>query len=256
MKYAAVAVLLLFSMLCGCTAMPQAGRPMLRMQGQGYHRGRYSDYPPPGHARRPRNQQPFIAGIGLGTLAGVSTEAVDNFPDTEFDGGTLVSGSLVFLFPDYRENYRFMTRYGVELRFDNYDLRLSEDSFDFGDLTISTVTAAFKFYQLPVPGSAVGFHFDAGIGIGGTSFSKDSELLADEASTGIYRDIDVGACASLVFGGGIDIFVGPNAFLTVDVRFADTYAPVNWYENGVLRGDVDWFDASTLQFVVGVSLIF
>jgi hypothetical protein len=24
----------------------------------------------------------------------------------------------------------------------------------------------------------------------------------------------------------------------------------------VLRGDVDWFDASTLQFVVGLSFIF
>ena len=251
-----VILVILAGVLCaGCSAVPQAG-PTLRMQGQGYHRGRYSDYPPPGHARRPRNQQPFIAGIGLGALTGVSTEAVDNFPDTEFTGGTLVTGSLVFLFPDYRENYMFMTRYGVELRFDNYDLHLSEDNFNFGDLNISSVTAAFKFYQLPVPGSAVGFHFDAGLGIGGTSFSKDSELLADEASTGIYRDIDVGAAVSLVFGGGVDIFVGPNAFLTADIRFADTYAPVDWYENGVLRGDVDWFDASTLQFVVGLSFIF
>jgi hypothetical protein len=255
MRYAAFAVLFFASVLCGCAAAPQTGS-FLRVQGQGYHRGRYSNYPPPGYAPRPRQEQQFIAGFGLGTLAGVSTEAVDSYPDTEFEGGTLFTGSLVFLFPDYRENYRFMTRYGVELRFDNYDLLLSENAFDFGRLTISSVTAAFKFYQLPVPGSAVGFHFDAGIGIGGTSFSKDSELLAEEVSTGVYRDIDVGASASLVFGGGLDIFIGPNAFLTIDLRFADTYVPVDWYENGILRGDVDWFDASTLQFVVGLSFIF
>lgn len=255
MRRSAIFAVLVGVLCAGCAAAPQAGS-FLRVQGQGYHRGRYSDYPPPGYAPRPRHEQPFIAGFGLGSLAGVSTEAVDNYPDTEFQGGTLFTGSIVFLFPDYRENYSFMTRYGVELRFDNYDLLLSEDNFDFGSLTISSVTAAFKFYQLPVPGSAVGFHFDAGLSIGGTSFSKDSELLAEEISTGIYRDIDVGASASLVFGGGVDIFIGPNAFLNIDLRFADTYVPVNWYENGILRGDVDWFDASTLQFVIGLSFIF
>ncbi len=255
MKNAAVAVLLLAGVLCGCATAPLTGSPF-QAQGQGYHRGHYGKYPPPGNVGRPRHEQQFIAGFGLGALAGVSAEAVDGYHDTEFDGGTLFTGSLVFLFPNYRENYMFMTRYGVELRFDNYDLGLSEDSFDFGDLNVSSLTAAFKFYQLPMPGSAVGFHFDVGLGVGTTSFSKDSDLLADEASTGVYRDIDVGAAVSLVFGGGVDILVGPNAFVNIDLRFADTYVPVNWYENGVLRGDVDWFDASTLQLVVGLSFIF
>jgi len=208
-----------------------------------------------GSARPPER---FSAGVSFGQVLGYSSDAVDGFQDSEFETGTLTGANFTVFFPPqgFGSSYNFAPRFGVEIRFEEYDMLLTENSFEFGRLKISSTIIAFKSQWMPVHPNMVGFHLDAGFGGGSCSFRKDSVLLADEAAMGYYTEVDPGAPFIFALGGGVDFFFAPEACISLDLREAFVIADVDWYEDGLKRPEIDWFDASNTQFVLSLRVFF
>lgn len=205
-----------------------------------------------------RQEPIFKVGASVGGVFGTTSEAVDGFHDSEFEDGTLVGVHAGYVFPTWGGGPSpvFETRFAGELRVESYDMLLSENSFDFGTLDITSTVLAFKFMQVPVDYNILGFHFDLGLGWGGTRFSKDSMLEADELAYGYYTEIDVGVAGIFTLGGGLDVYMAPDACLSADIRYAEVAAPVDWYEDGILRPEIDWFNASNTQFLISFTFFF
>jgi hypothetical protein len=248
-RYALAAVVLaVFAAGCAGTGF----RPTAQ-HGRGY-----GPPPQPPAYGRSLQERRFGGGITLGSVLGVSSDAVDGFDDTEFGSGTLTGAHLTFLFPSRYQDARspFDMKFGVELRFEDYAMLLSEHGFDFGELHMSNVTAAFAMYQMPRDYDFFGFHFDLGLGAGSSSFKKDSMLIADEIAYGYYTDVSTGGAGIFSLGGGADFYLSPFACISLDLRYAMIVIPVDWKEDGISRPDVDWFDASNTQIMIGLRVFF
>lgn len=255
MKYAAVLVLFL-AVCAGCQSSGIRGG-LFKSQGQ--YRS-WKQGPPPGQARS-RSYTPglerFSAGLSFGQVLGYSSDAVDGFQDSEFETGTLTGANFAVFFPPQGGgDYNFYPRFGVEIRLDEYGMLLTENSFEFGRLKLSTTTVAFKSQWMPVHPNMVGFHCDAGFGSGSCSFRKDSMLLADELALGYYTEVDPGAPVLFALGGGVDFFFSPEACISLDLREVFIVTPVDWYEDGLKRPEIDWFDASNTQFTLSLRVFF
>jgi hypothetical protein len=101
-----------------------------------------------------------------------------------------------------------------------------------------------------------GFHFDVGFGWGTTRFKKDSMLIADELAFGYTTEVNPGPAGIFAFGGGVDFFLSPQMCLSLDLRQAFVATDVEWYEDGILRPEIEWFDATNTQVCIGLRVFF
>jgi hypothetical protein len=81
-------------------------------------------------------------------------------------------------------------------------------------------------------------------------------LIADELAYSYYTDISTGGAALFSLGGGVDFYFNPFACISLDLRYAAVSVPVTWREDGIARPEVDWFDASNTQAMVGLRVFF
>ncbi len=245
MRYATVAVLILVVWCAGCV---QAGlqRRAGPMQGGERHWEKRLRHQPIERSGPPCFSELICVGLSLGAVYGTNSEAVDNFRNSEFEDGTIMGAELTYIIPTWPQGpaFGFVSRFGVELRVEDYSMLLSENGFKFGTLRITSGVVALKFLEMPVEGSRFGFHFDIGFGWGTTSFSKHRMLETDDLLTGNYTDISAGDAGVFVGGAGLDFYVAPDTCVSLELRFAGVAVPAEWVENGFVRPDVDIFNAS------------
>ena len=256
MKYL-LSIVLLLVVGSGC-ATAGAAANLFAPKSQGGHyqgRGQWQRSPAPGYVFEGER---YELGVLIGSTDGWGSEAVDYFYDSEFRSGRLFGVSGTFVFQEWQGGMGFAygARYGIELRITDYSLGLNESGFDFGDLDVTSVVCSFRFLQEPNPGSVVGFHVDLGLGIASTHFTKSSELENEEIATATTYTIDTTSTLPLVFGVGLDFHIDPEVCLSLEYRYEILQVPVDWSENGVLRPDIDWFNADNHQFMVGIRFLF
>lgn len=253
MRYAVPLVLLIAVSCVGCVQTGQGWRMPAAQYRRGRSRGRSAAVP------RPLQQRECVSvGLSLGDLAGVGSEAVDGFRHSKFKAGTLTGISATYIFPAdaYTAARGFLPRYGTELRIEDYSMLLTEEGFDFGKLHMISAVFAFKYLHVPKEEHFFGFHFDLGFGWGSSSFSKDDMLEQDDILQGIYTEISPGPASVIVGGAGVDFYLAPDVCMSLDLRYSSVIVPVDWTENDVRRSDIDWFNASTQQIVIGFSFFF
>jgi hypothetical protein len=209
----------------------------------------------PGKVRHDRR---MALGFSLGNVYGVSGEAIDDYDDSEFGNGMYKGLSFVFL-PEVKEKRwspNFITRYGIEVRLQDHSMMLDDRGTDLGELHTTGMLFLFKLYQMPRDDGAFGFHFDIGLGWGWTWFEKADMLKQEDWNGGRHTKIDVDNAQMFALGGGIDLTVGPDAWVSLDFRFEALPVPVKWSVDGTYSTQVDAFYASNSQIILSLFLLF
>jgi hypothetical protein len=204
-------------------------------------------------------QEPrFYAGFSFGNIYGNKGEAVDDERDTDFDNGTLIGAQIGFLprMPKTIQSPYFETRYGIELRLQEHSMKLDWDGLKIGDVHVNSAVFAFKLFQMPRKDGVFGFHLEAGMGWGTTWFEKDSMLKQDDVDHSRHTKIDVESATVFALGAGADLYVAPDACVTLGFRFQALDIPVKWSVNGAYDREKERLNASSGQVILSFNFFF
>ena len=185
-------------------------------------------------------------------------EAIDDERDTDFENGTLFGMQIGFLprMPKTIQSPYFETRYGIELRVQEHALTLDWDGLNVGDVHVNSAMFAFKLFQMPKKDGVFGFHLEAGMGWGTTWFEKDDMLKQDDVDHGRHTKIDVSNASIFAFGAGADLYVAPDACVTLGFRFQILDIPVKWSVDGVYDRNKERLNASNGQVYLSFNFFF
>ena len=197
-------------------------------------------------------------GLEFGNVYGNRNGAVDGNDDTDFENGMLIGLRATYLPAMWRSDFspNFVTRYGLELRVENHSLMLSDRGMDLGKLNMSSTVFAFRLMQEPKEGDIFGFHFDVGMGWASTWFAKDTMLKQDDIANGWHTKVDTDQAQILAFGAGLDLMVGPESSVSLDLRYESVYVPVSWSVDGIYDTSIEWLDASSVRLILGFNFWF
>jgi hypothetical protein len=189
---------------------------------------------------------------------GMASEAMQDFPDTELLGRVLVGANLTFILPGNPADISFgyTTRYGIQLRLENYSMKLVEDYNWLALFDINAITASFQVLQLPNKGRTVGFHGDIGLGWSFISASRGRNLKQMDEFFGDYTDISADDTFTISFGGGIDFYLSREVFLAFDCRYVYMSVWTDWTVNGVPIFGIDVMNADTIQTCLSIGVRF
>ncbi len=203
-------------------------------------------------------EQRFYAGFSFGNIYGNRGEAIDNERDTDFENGRLLGLQIGFMprMPKTIQSPYFETRYGLELRVQEHSMTLDWDGLNAGDVHVNSAVFAFKLFQMPKDDGVFGFHFEAGMGWASTWFDKDDMLKQDDIDHGRHTKIDVDGGTIFTFGVGADLYVAPDACVTLGFRFQLLDIPVKWSVNGVYDRKIEWLNASNGQITLSFNFFF
>jgi hypothetical protein len=204
-------------------------------------------------------QEPrFYAGFSFGNVYGNRGEAIDGEHNTDFDSGTLIGAQIGFL-PRMAKTIQspyFETRYGIEFRLQEHSMKLDWDGLDIGDVHVNSAVFAFKLFQTPKQDGVFGFHLEAGMGWGTTWFDKDDMLKQDDIDHGRHTRIDVDSTTIFAFGAGADLYISPEACVTLGFRFQLLDIPVKWSVDGVYDRKIERLNASNGQVFLSFNFFF
>jgi len=193
----------------------------------------------------------FSIGAMGGGVAPIASEAVEGFPDTEWDTKGVFAGSLL---------YRFPSGFAIELLGESLDMELKENGASFGTLKMKPIMLLFKFQGMPVQESGWAGHGGIGGGINNTSFEKGTVLTDLERASGATINITTDKAFVFELGGGADYFFNRHVSVNFDLKMLLCNVGTNWSVSGgggsATIPDINKFMVSNIQALAGLRVWF
>lgn len=191
----------------------------------------------------------FSVGPSMGNVYGKKGRVVKGLSGTEFQDGMLWGFSATY-FPAMRKiawDSLFNTRYGIEMRLEDYELTLFRSNLKVGRLHTTSVVFGLRLFQMPEKDRVFGFHLDFGIGWGATYFKE---------SSGTNVDISTETATIFALGAGLDLTFAPDSCVSLDFKFEQISMVLEWVENGTLVPGANRLDADNTRLVISLRFFF
>ncbi|HEU0142191.1 MAG TPA: hypothetical protein VFQ79_20890 [Bryobacteraceae bacterium] len=124
--------------------------------------------------------------------------------------------------------YRFRNGLIVDGRFEQLQMRLSEDGADMGSLRLRPAVITVGYQGIPAKGRGFSGHAYVGGGVAFSSFRKGNAITALERQYGGQMVVETKSAPALIVGAGIDYFLSPRVSLTSDFRFVGANVGTSW----------------------------
>lgn len=192
----------------------------------------------------------YSIGISYGGVSGKSEEAVDGFKETEFVGGTVISGSFLFLTSNGGS-------FGLGI--ESYSMELEESFEDLGTLNLIPIMLLIQWYKIPY-GVGLGAHVGVGLGINLASFDNGLLLTSIEQETGVNITVDTESAFVFELSGGLDYFFSENISISIDGRYiigsVGTSLTISAGSISEQLDDFDSFSITNFQYLAGLRFWF
>lgn len=190
-------------------------------------------------------------GGGLGYALSITSEAIEDYPYTTFDGSILFAGSIVLLLPGNIGSENRPAQIGFEIDVSKYSMELKEEGSDFGRLDMLSTMFLLKFIQYPKDLIGPGFHIEAGGGVFFSGFHKGSFISSLERVKGVLFQIRNENSPFFELGSGLDLFINENSSLSINARLFLGNIGTKWtvcaQDTCAIFNDFDKFSASSLE---------
>lgn len=191
----------------------------------------------------------YSIGISYGGVSGKSEEALDGFKETEFVGGTVLSGSFLVTF----------SKSSVGVGIESFSIDLEETGSNFGTLNLIPIMFLAQWNSIPY-GSGLGGQFGLGAGMCITSFDNGPFLTSLEQQTGTNITVDTEIAFVFEINGGFQYFFSENISISIDGRFMLGSVSTNWTVSGFGQTlpveDFDSFSITNFHYVAGLRAWF
>ena len=186
-----------------------------------------------------------IGGFG-GFTSDMSSEAVEDYDDTEWESGTAYGGSVM---------YRWANGFVLELIVKQFEMDAEENGSEIGTLEVTPILLMIGYQSMPKNQSGFAFHASIGGGYASSDFDKGDDIKDLERATGVKIDIENDDAFMFEMGAGVDYFFTRNIALTLDGRLVAGDIDSEWdFSNG--NSEDFTFDTSNFQGLVGIRLWF
>lgn len=181
----------------------------------------------------------FSLGVYGGWAWGIADEAVDGYPDTEFDDSPVYGANLI---------YRFPGGFALGVSVEHLEMDLKEFGENYGKIKMTPVMFNILYQGVPVGGRGLTGHGGIGLGVNFTSFNTGP---ATRSTISVDTDDD------FVFAmyGGFDYFFSPNISMNLDGRFLLGTVDTNWKESGSTL-PIGNLNISNFQLLLGLRVWF
>ncbi len=186
------------------------------------------------------NDKPSLAiGGDVGSVFSITSEAVDGYEDTEWDGGSTYGAHIYYRFPNGLTLGGSISRFTMEL---------SELDAELGEIEVTSTLALIGYQGMPEKESGLTGHMFFGLGI----TQSDFEVGGDLAGLDLNVDVDDSIAAEL--RGGLDYFFTKNISLNLDANLFIGDADSTWTGPG--GSFEDKFLLSNFQVLAGINFWF
>ncbi len=188
----------------------------------------------------------FSIGAFGGFTSDMSSEAVEDYDDTEWEAGTAYGGSVM---------YRMANGFVLELIVKQFEMDAEENGDEIGTLKVTPILLMIGYQSMPKNQSGFAFHASIGGGYASSDFDKGDDIKDLERANGVKIDIDNDDAFMFEMGAGVDYFFTRNIALTLDGRLVAGDIDSEW---DFSNGDSEDFTFQTGHFegLVGLRLWF
>lgn len=192
------------------------------------------------------NMPTFSIGAFGGFTSDMSSEAVEDYDDTEWEAGTAYGGSVM---------YRWANGFVLELIVKQFEMDAEESGSEIGTLEVTPILLMIGYQSMPKNQSGFAFHVSIGGGIASSDFDKGGDIKDMERANGVKVDISNDDAFMFEAGAGVDYFITRNIALTLDGRLAAGTIDSEWeFSNG--ESEDYRIDIESFQYLVGLRLWF
>ena len=188
----------------------------------------------------------FSIGAFGGFTTDMSSEAVEDYDDTEWENGIVYGGSVM---------YRMTNGFVLELIVKHFEMDAEENGSEIGTLKVTPILLMFGYQSMPKKQSGFAFHASIGGGVASSDFDKGDDIKDLERATGVKVDISNDDAFIFELGAGVDYFFTRNIALTLDGRLVGGEIDSEWDFNNGISEDFT-FDISNFQGLVGLKFWF
>ncbi len=185
-------------------------------------------------------------GFGAGGLSGIAKAGIKDFKDTEFIGGTCLSGYL---------NVFFGGDVSAGLLVQQMDMDLEENGTSFGTITLTPVIFMMQFYNIP-QNNGLGGHAGIGIGVNFADFETGGFVTQLEQQYGSKIVVKTDNAVVFELNAGFDYFFTQNIALMMEGRLLLGNIGTSWNVNSSRIDGFDTFLISNFQYLAGLRAWF
>jgi hypothetical protein len=188
----------------------------------------------------------FSIGAFGGFTSDMSSEAVEDYDDTEWETGTAYGGSVM---------YRWANGLVLELIVKQFEMDAEENGSEIGTLEVTPILLMIGYQSMPKNQRGFAFHASIGGGFASSDFDKGDDIKDLERATGVKFDIENDDAFMFEMGAGVDYFFTRNIALTLDGRLGAGDIDSEWDAS---NGESEDFTFQTGHFegLVGLRLWF
>ncbi len=192
----------------------------------------------------------FSVAIGgdVGSVFSGTAEAIEDYEDTEWDGGSTYGGHIYCRFPE---------GFTLGLRVSRFTMELSEDDVELGEIEVTPILAVIGYQGMPEEESGFAGHFFVGLGMIQSDFETGG-FFDELAGRGINTEIDVDDAIAGELRGGIDYFFNKNISLNLDANLflANADATKTTSAFWFTAEQTDTYFLSNFQVLAGINFWF